>query len=84
MNYGARSIMNKVKMLAIQILAESQIQGHIPKKYAPHLICLCIIPNKIHTNRWLARLFVNNVGDIDMVKEDPTGKLQSAIITILN
>jgi len=31
-NYGARSVMNKVKTLAIQKIAESQIRGDIRKK----------------------------------------------------
>jgi ATP-dependent Clp protease ATP-binding subunit ClpB len=83
-NYGARSVMNEVNTLAIQILAESQIQGDIPKKCAAYLICMCIIPDKSHTNRWLARLFINDAGDIDMAKEDPLGKLPSAINATLN
>ena len=84
MNYGARSVMNEVNTLAIQILAESQIRGDIPKKCADYFVCLCIIPNKNGTNRWLARLFINDAGDIDMTKEDPIGKLPSAILTRLN
>jgi len=82
-NYGARSVINEVNTLAIQILAESQIRGDIPKKCADYLVCL-FIPNKNDTNRWLARLFINDSGDIDMTKEDPIGKMSSAIITRLD
>ena len=54
-----------------------QIRGDIPKRCAAHFICLRIIPDE---NRWLARLFINNAGGINMAKEDPNGKLKYSII----
>jgi ATP-dependent Clp protease ATP-binding subunit ClpB len=75
-NYGARSVMNEAKTLAIQILAESQIRGDIGKKYASYFVRLFNISHANHTNSWLVHLFINDAGDIDMAKEDPNGKLQ--------
>ena len=40
MNYGARSVINEVQTLAIQMLAESQIRGDIRKKCASFFIHL--------------------------------------------
>jgi len=36
-NFGARSVTNRVKMLAVQILAEAQIRGDIGKNWLVHL-----------------------------------------------
>ncbi|KAJ3503938.1 hypothetical protein NLJ89_g8205 [Agrocybe chaxingu] len=55
-NYGARSVINQVQMLATQRLAESHIRGDVRKN-------------------WLAHLFINDAGDIDMAKEDPIGRI---------
>lgn len=77
--------MNEVQILAIQLVAESQIRGDIQQKCAAYFVCLRIIPDENHGNSWLVHLFINNGGDIDMAKEDPIGKLQySIIITILS
>jgi len=73
-NYGARSVMNAVKTLAVQILAESQVRGDIGEKY---IVCLIYpsIAHVYHANSWLTHLFINDAGDIDMAKEDPNGEL---------
>jgi len=56
MNYGARSVINEVQRLAVQLVAESQIRGDIGKS-------------------WFVHLVINDVGDIDMVKENPNGAI---------
>ena len=76
MNYGARSVINEVHTLAVQILAESQIRGDIGKKCAPCLIYLFNIPHIYHTDSWLAHLYINDAGDVDLAKEDPNGELK--------
>ena len=38
MNYGVRSVMNEVKTVAIQILAEAQVRGDIGKKCVAYFI----------------------------------------------
>jgi len=84
-NYGARSVMNEVKSLAIQILAEAQVRGDIGKKCVAYFIYLTDIAHVYHANSWLAHLFINDAGDIDIAKEDPNGKLQySVTIVTLN
>jgi ATP-dependent Clp protease ATP-binding subunit ClpB len=45
MNYGARSVINEVRALAIQMLAESQIRGDIGKKWVLYFIYLPDIPH---------------------------------------
>jgi len=81
-NYGARSVMNEAQTLAIQKLAESQIRGDIGKKYVSCFIPLFIDSHTNYTNSWLVHLFINNTGDIDMAKEDPTRKLQYLVVVI--
>lgn len=44
MNYGVRSVMNEVKTVAIQILAEAQVRGDIGKKCVAYFIYLSIHP----------------------------------------
>jgi hypothetical protein len=72
--------MNEIKILPIQRLAESQIRGDIPKKCAGYLIFWCIIPDENHTNRSLARLFINDAGDISLTKEDPIGNFNMLLL----
>ena len=81
-NYGARSVMNEARMLAIQVLAESQIRGDIGEKYASCFIPLFNISHVNYVNSWLVHLFINDAGDIDMAKEDPTRKLEYFVVII--
>ena len=82
MNYGARSVMNLVKTLAVQILAEAQVRGDIGKKCVAYFVYRFNIPDIYFANSWLVHLFINDAGDIDMEKEDPNGKLHYSV-TIL-
>jgi hypothetical protein len=78
-NFGARSVTNRVKMLAVQILAEAQIRGDIGKKCVAYFVSLSNIPHAYHAKSWLVHLFINDAGDIDMAKEDPNGKLHYSV-----
>ena len=57
MNYGARSVMNLVKTLAVQILAEAQVRGDIGKKCVAYFFYQSNIPNNIFCQQ-LASSFV--------------------------
>ena len=39
-------------------------------------ICSISLTYTNHTDSWLAHLFINDAGDIDLAKEDPNGKLK--------
>jgi hypothetical protein len=63
----------------------------LPYKYLPRdrrvsessatcILSVCIIPDEEHANSCFAHLFINDAGDINMVKEDAIGKFQCSVI----